>query len=82
MTPSIAFHLVRDARKLGASHWLVARMSGNVLIDAAFGAVPFVGPFFDLFFRANARNLKLLVAAIEESRRGRAADGEAPHTGG
>ncbi len=73
---AVALQLVRDARKLGASNWLVARMSANVLIDAACGAVPLVGVLFDLFFRANTRNLKLLIDAIEDSRRRRSGGGE------
>jgi len=39
---------------------VAARMAANVLIDTALGALPVVGDAFDVFFKANTRNLKLL----------------------
>ena len=36
------------------------RMMGNVLIDVAVGAIPLVGDLFDVAFKANTRNLRLL----------------------
>ena len=35
-------------------------MLGNVALDGLFGAVPLVGDAFDVAWRANRRNLKLL----------------------
>jgi hypothetical protein len=35
-------------------------MLGNVAIDGAVGIVPFVGDAFDVMFRANVRNVKML----------------------
>lgn len=45
------------------SPWTTARMGLNILIDAALGSMPFVGDVFDLFYKANQRNIRL----IEES---------------
>jgi hypothetical protein len=39
---------------------VAARMAANVLLDTALGAIPFVGDAFDVFFKANTRNIKLL----------------------
>ena len=39
---------------------VVARMAANVLLDVGVGAIPIVGDAFDVFFKANTRNLKLL----------------------
>jgi len=39
---------------------VAARMMANVLLDTALGAVPLLGDAFDVFFKANTRNLKLL----------------------
>jgi hypothetical protein len=36
------------------------RMMGNVLLDIAVGAIPMLGDLFDIAFKANTRNLKLL----------------------
>lgn len=52
--------LVATMAKHGASPWLVVRMLINVLLDATLGSVPLVGNLFDLFFKANHRNAKLL----------------------
>lgn len=62
----IGLYLVYEARQLGASRWLQAKMVGNLLLDMAGGAVPMVGDFFDLMFRAHHRNLKLLQKELGE----------------
>lgn len=59
-TALMGLYLVWEARNLGASRWVLARMLANVGVDAAIGSVPLAGDVFDLFFRSNSRNLKLL----------------------
>jgi hypothetical protein len=39
---------------------VAARMAANVLLDTAFGAIPLFGDAFDVFFKANTRNIRLL----------------------
>jgi len=39
---------------------VAARMVTNVLLDTALGAIPVLGDVFDVFFKANTRNLQLL----------------------
>jgi hypothetical protein len=39
---------------------VAARMAANVLIDVALGALPLVGDAFDIGFKANTRNIRLL----------------------
>jgi hypothetical protein len=41
-------------------------MVGNLLLDAAIGAVPIAGDVADIFFRAHRRNLKLLQRELKE----------------
>ena len=48
---------------------LTSRMVLNVLVDTLLGAVPIIGTIFDIYFRANERNLQLLVDSIERHRR-------------
>lgn len=57
------------AYQLGASSRLLCSMAGNVLVDLSFGAVPIIGTCFDVWYRANLRNLSLLTTAIEAHRR-------------
>ena len=60
ITTAILLWLVREARALGAPWYLTARMLGNVAVDGVVGIVPFVGDAFDVMFRANMRNVRLL----------------------
>src|SRR3954454_13716754 len=43
------------------------RMAANVLLDVGIGAIPLVGDAFDVFFKANTRNMNLL-REVEQSR--------------
>jgi hypothetical protein len=63
---AIGLYLVFEARELGASRWLRAKMVGNLLLDLLVGAVPLLGDFFDFMFRAHHRNLKLLQKELGE----------------
>lgn len=60
ITTLLALYVVREARELGAPRLLIARMLGNVAIDGLVGAVPLVGDAFDVVWRANRRNIRLL----------------------
>jgi hypothetical protein len=44
---------------------LVSRMLSNVLVDVLLGAVPFVGPLVDIWFRANEKNAALMREFLE-----------------
>jgi hypothetical protein len=41
---------------------VAARMAANVLLDIAVGAIPLLGDLFDIGFKANTRNIRLLDA--------------------
>ena len=69
ITTAISLWLVREARQLGAPWHVTARMLGNVALDGTVGLVPFVGDAFDVMFRANIRNVKLLRRWMEKQPR-------------
>jgi len=50
---------------------VAARMAANVLLDTTLGAIPLVGDVFDVFFKANTRNLQLLNQVVEQKSQGR-----------
>lgn len=60
LTTAISLWIVREARALGAPKHVVARMLGNVALDGVVGLVPFAGDAFDVMFRANMRNMRIL----------------------
>jgi Domain of unknown function (DUF4112) len=59
------------ARKLGAPNALLLRMAANAGIDFGIGSVPVVGDVFDMFFKSNTRNLKILQEFLAKQDRGR-----------
>src|SRR3954469_5500609 len=69
ITTAISLWLVREARALGAPWHLPMRMLGNVALDGVVGIVPLVGDAFDVMFRANVRNVKLLHRWLEKQPR-------------
>ncbi|NML95472.1 DUF4112 domain-containing protein [Novosphingobium olei] len=60
VTAALGFWLVWEARNLGLPRWRLWQMSANVAFDTAVGAVPVVGDAFDVLFRSNSRNLKII----------------------
>jgi hypothetical protein len=52
--------LIYTMYQQGASRKVVIKMVMNSTFDAILGAIPIVGTVFDVFYRSNERNLKLL----------------------
>ena len=52
--------IIAAAVRHGVSRFTLARMAGNVALDASLGVVPVVGDLFDAAWKANRRNLDLL----------------------
>jgi hypothetical protein len=53
-------------------------MIGNVAVDTAIGAIPLAGDVFDVFFKANQRNLRIIHEHLGAPKRGpREIDGTA-----
>jgi len=60
ITTVLSLYIVKEARALGAPRHVILRMLGNVALDGVVGAVPLAGDLFDVMWRANRRNMKLL----------------------
>lgn len=60
LTALISLHIVHEATRFGVPKGLLARMLGNVALDWALGNIPVIGTVFDIGFKANVRNLRLL----------------------
>jgi hypothetical protein len=65
----IGLFVVWRGLRLGLPRVVVARMLANSAIDIAVGAVPLLGDAFDLWFKANTRNLALMRRHLEEPER-------------
>jgi Domain of unknown function (DUF4112) len=57
---ALSLWLVREAGALGAPWHITARMLANVALEGTVGLVPIAGDAFDVMFRANIRNMRLL----------------------
>jgi hypothetical protein len=57
---ALSFYLLYEASRLGVPKLLLARMAANVILEGAVGVVPVAGDAFDVYFRANRRNVALL----------------------
>jgi hypothetical protein len=67
ISQAISAYLIWEARQLGVSRFTMARMLGNSLVDTVIGAVPLAGDVFDVAFRANMKNLRLLRRHLEKN---------------
>ncbi len=68
VTFGISSVLVLAMARQGVSGIVLAKMIGNILLDASVGTIPILGDLFDLGYKANRRNLKLLQEHYEEGK--------------
>lgn len=68
VSPLCAIGILWQARDLAIPRVVQLRMIFNVAIDALGGVVPVVGDFFDIAWKANHRNMALLVRHAQEER--------------
>ncbi len=69
VTTVMSAWIVYEAKQLGAPKHVIARMIGNVALDGLVGAVPLVGDVFDVMWKANRRNIKLLRDHLDKKAR-------------
>jgi hypothetical protein len=69
ITTAMSLFIVHEAYQLGAPGHVIARMLGNVALDGMVGAVPLVGDAFDVMWRSNRRNMRLLREWLEREER-------------
>ena len=69
ITTAISLWLVREARALGAPWHITTRMLANVALDGVVGIIPIAGDAFDVMFRANVRNVRMLKRWLDKQPR-------------
>jgi hypothetical protein len=57
---AVSLVLIALSARRGVPKIVLARMAGNVLINAAFDAVPVLGDALSIFYRSNTKNYALL----------------------
>lgn len=63
----VALWVLVEAAQLGASGFVLFRMTANIVIDTLGGAVPVAGDVFDALWKANLRNVRLLERHLNAS---------------
>ena len=53
-------YILQAAAKFGVSRVTIARMTLNIVVDLMVGAIPIVGDLFDVYWKANRKNVQLL----------------------
>lgn len=66
ISAALGAYIIWEARNMGLPRWKMWRMIGNLGIDTAVGAIPLAGDAFDLFFRSNSRNLRILKKHLDK----------------
>jgi hypothetical protein len=66
ITSAMGLYIILEARRLGATRWTMARMLLNWAIDFSVGALPVVGDIFDIAFKSNTKNLRMLISDLEK----------------
>lgn len=57
---AISSWIILHGAKLGVSKAVLARMGVNVMLEVVVGAIPILGDIFDMAYKANNRNVRLM----------------------
>lgn len=63
----VSLYIVNEARRLGMPNHKLVKMLGNIGADFAVGSVPLLGDVFDVMFKANRRNLDMILDHFDEN---------------
>jgi hypothetical protein len=68
---AVSAYIIAESARLGAPKSVLLRMSANTAIDTILGSIPLLGDLFDLAFKANRQNLRLLQSHLDAPQRTR-----------
>lgn len=63
----ISIYILYSGSKMGLSSRIIAKMSLNIGFDFVLGLIPIIGDVFDMGWKANKRNVKLIENNINKS---------------
>lgn len=61
--------ILLQAARMGVPRVVLTRMLFNALLDIVVGAIPFLGDLFDVAWKANLRNVRLLDRVVLQGQR-------------
>lgn len=65
---ALSGYIVLEGRRLGIPKRLLMKMVGNIAVDVAVGVIPIVGDLADIQWKANRKNVHLLIDHLHEQR--------------
>jgi hypothetical protein len=72
VTAAMGAYIVWEANNLGLPKWKLWRMAGHIALDTALGAVPVAGDLFDMLYKSNTKNLKIIKRHLDKHHPGTA----------
>ncbi|MEO1268653.1 MAG: DUF4112 domain-containing protein [Myxococcota bacterium] len=60
VTCGVSLYVLIEAIRLGTPPDILVKMAANIGVDVVVGFVPGLGDVFDVFFKANSRNMRLI----------------------
>jgi hypothetical protein len=63
----ISLYIVNEARRLGVPPHKLGLMVANIAVDTVGGSVPVIGDIFDIYFKSNRRNFRILLDHFQVS---------------
>jgi hypothetical protein len=70
---ALSAYIVLEGRRLGVPKRLITKMVGNIAIDAAVGVIPIVGDLADIGWKANRKNVHIVMDHLDRQARPRPA---------
>lgn len=67
----LSSYIVLEGRRLDVPKRLITKMIGNIAVDAAIGVIPVVGDLADIHWKANRKNVQLLIDHLDNQPRPR-----------
>ena len=78
LTSFVSLYILKFASRCGVPRVTLVRMAMNIAVDYVVGTVPLMGDVFDVYWKANLKNVDLLkrhmLATPAAERRGRSGD--------
>eukprot|EP00878_Enallax_costatus_P028916 GHUV01031281.1.p1 GENE.GHUV01031281.1~~GHUV01031281.1.p1 ORF type:complete len:148 (+),score=32.02 GHUV01031281.1:1064-1507(+) len=71
---TVGCYIISKALRYGLPKRLVLHMLVNQAIDSCIGIIPFLGDIFDIGFKANTRNMRLLQDHLQRPAQAKKAD--------
>lgn len=66
ISAALGLYIINEAKRLGVGKFTLSRMYANWGVDVSVGALPILGDLFDVAFKSNTKNVRLLIADLEK----------------